>query len=145
MPVILATQEAEIRRIAVWSQHGQIVCKTLSQEKPITKKNWWSGLRCRPWVQAPVPQKKKKKWGLWDRDKGQGETQGHQLVARFWGREWSWVQCSTFFFKCIWIFLFICFCFPWVLSKGPGTSVWREKLFYLFFLSWLNWEDEDSD
>jgi hypothetical protein len=31
MPVILATQEAEIRRIVVRSQPGQIVLKTLSQ------------------------------------------------------------------------------------------------------------------
>jgi hypothetical protein len=36
--VILATQKAEIRRIAVQSQPGQIdpICK-----KPITKKVWW--------------------------------------------------------------------------------------------------------
>jgi hypothetical protein len=33
MPVILATQEAEIRRIAVGSQPGQIVHKTLSLEE----------------------------------------------------------------------------------------------------------------
>jgi hypothetical protein len=32
MPVILATQEAEIRRIKVWSQPGQIVQETLSQK-----------------------------------------------------------------------------------------------------------------
>jgi hypothetical protein len=32
IPVILATQEAEIRRIMVQSQPGQIVCKTLSQK-----------------------------------------------------------------------------------------------------------------
>jgi hypothetical protein len=32
MPVILATQEAEIRRIMVRSHHGQIVHKTLSQK-----------------------------------------------------------------------------------------------------------------
>jgi hypothetical protein len=32
MPVILATQEAEIRRIVVQSQSWQIVCKTLSQK-----------------------------------------------------------------------------------------------------------------
>jgi hypothetical protein len=30
-------------------------------KKPVTKKGWWSGARCRPSVQAPVPQKKKKK------------------------------------------------------------------------------------
>jgi hypothetical protein len=29
MPLILATQEAEIRRIVVRSQPGQIVCETL--------------------------------------------------------------------------------------------------------------------
>jgi hypothetical protein len=33
MPVIPATQEAQIRRIAVQSQPGQIVCKTLPQNK----------------------------------------------------------------------------------------------------------------
>jgi hypothetical protein len=32
MPVILATQEAEIRRIMVQSQPGQIVHKTLSRK-----------------------------------------------------------------------------------------------------------------
>jgi hypothetical protein len=26
-----------------------------------TKKGWWSGSRCRPWVQHPVLQKKKKR------------------------------------------------------------------------------------
>jgi hypothetical protein len=31
-PVILATQEAEIRRIMVRSQPGQIVCEILSQK-----------------------------------------------------------------------------------------------------------------
>jgi hypothetical protein len=31
-PVILVTQEAEIRRIKVQSQPGQIVCKTVSQK-----------------------------------------------------------------------------------------------------------------
>jgi predicted PP-loop superfamily ATPase len=36
MPVILATQKAEIRRIMVRSQPGQIVCETLAQKK---KKN----------------------------------------------------------------------------------------------------------
>jgi hypothetical protein len=37
MPVILATQEAEIRRIAVRSQPGQIVCETLFR-KYLTQK-----------------------------------------------------------------------------------------------------------
>jgi hypothetical protein len=41
MPVILTTQEAEIRRITVQSQPRQIVLKTLSQEK---KKNHKKGL-----------------------------------------------------------------------------------------------------
>jgi hypothetical protein len=36
-PVILATQEAEIRRIAVWSQSGQTVHETLSQKYPAQK------------------------------------------------------------------------------------------------------------
>jgi hypothetical protein len=29
-------------------------------KKPFTEKSWWSGSRCRPWVQAPALQKKKK-------------------------------------------------------------------------------------
>jgi hypothetical protein len=46
MPVILATQEAEIRRIVGQSQPGQIIHKTLSQKNPTTKKlGWWSGSR----------------------------------------------------------------------------------------------------
>jgi hypothetical protein len=36
MPVILATQEAEIKRMMVRSQPGKIVLKTLSQKNPIT-------------------------------------------------------------------------------------------------------------
>jgi hypothetical protein len=42
MPVILATQEAEIRRMMVQIQPRQIVGKTLSGKKP-NKKGWWSG------------------------------------------------------------------------------------------------------
>jgi hypothetical protein len=38
MLVILATQEAEIRRIMVRSQPGQIVLETLSQKKTHHKK-----------------------------------------------------------------------------------------------------------
>jgi hypothetical protein len=36
-PVILATQEAEIRRIVAWSQPRQIVCKTQSWKHPSLK------------------------------------------------------------------------------------------------------------
>jgi hypothetical protein len=34
MPVILATQEADIRRMVVWSQPGEIVRKTLKKKTP---------------------------------------------------------------------------------------------------------------
>jgi hypothetical protein len=37
-PVILATQEAEIRRITVWGQPGQIVHETLSGKNPSQKR-----------------------------------------------------------------------------------------------------------
>jgi hypothetical protein len=37
MPAILATQEVEIRRMMLWSQPGQIVWETLSQENPSRK------------------------------------------------------------------------------------------------------------
>jgi hypothetical protein len=46
--VILAIQEAEIRRIVVQSQTRQIVRETLSQKNPSQKKDWWSDSRCRP-------------------------------------------------------------------------------------------------
>jgi hypothetical protein len=51
MPVILATRQAEIRRIMVQSQPGQIVLETpISKfcENPSQKKGWWSGSRYRP-------------------------------------------------------------------------------------------------
>jgi hypothetical protein len=37
MPIILAIQEAEMRRIMVQSQFGQIVCETLSRKKKSQK------------------------------------------------------------------------------------------------------------
>jgi hypothetical protein len=49
MPVIPATQEAEIRRIEVQSQPRQIVLdEDPIWKKPITEKGWWNGSRCRP-------------------------------------------------------------------------------------------------
>jgi hypothetical protein len=59
-PIILAIQEAEIRRIAVWSQSRQIPRDPILKI-PNIKKGWWSWSRCRPWVQTPVPTKKKNK------------------------------------------------------------------------------------
>jgi hypothetical protein len=48
MSVIPATQEAEIRRIMVRTQPGQIGPENLSQKKKqlFTEKGWWSGSRC---------------------------------------------------------------------------------------------------
>jgi hypothetical protein len=37
MPVILATQEAKIRRIKVQSQPGEIACETLSKKTMMKK------------------------------------------------------------------------------------------------------------
>jgi hypothetical protein len=44
MPIILAMQKAEIRRIEVQSQPGQIVHKTLSQKYPTHKKDRAGGV-----------------------------------------------------------------------------------------------------
>jgi hypothetical protein len=50
MPVILTTEEAEIKKITVQSQSMQIFCRKLSQGKKniSLKRGWWSGTRCRP-------------------------------------------------------------------------------------------------
>jgi hypothetical protein len=48
IPIILVTQEAEIRRITVESQPGQIDHETLSGKNHHKKKGWWSDSRCRP-------------------------------------------------------------------------------------------------
>jgi hypothetical protein len=53
-PVILATQEAEIRRIEVQSQpranslRDPISKKKKKKKKPNPKQRWWSGSMCRP-------------------------------------------------------------------------------------------------
>jgi hypothetical protein len=43
MLAILATQEAEIRRIMVQSQSRGNSSQDLISDKPLTKKGWWSG------------------------------------------------------------------------------------------------------
>jgi hypothetical protein len=66
MPVILATQEAEIKRIVIQSQPRQIVREILSQRHPSQKKGWRSSsssksaclASMKPWVQTPVLPKK---------------------------------------------------------------------------------------
>jgi hypothetical protein len=45
MPVILATQEAEISRIMVQSQSRQIILETVSRKKPIIKNRLGSVLK----------------------------------------------------------------------------------------------------
>jgi hypothetical protein len=70
-PVILATQEAEIKRIADRRQPQQNSLGDHISKKSILKKGWWSGLRCRPWVQTPVPKttqnkrSRKESWRPW--------------------------------------------------------------------------------
>jgi hypothetical protein len=70
MPIILATQEAEIRRTAVQSQLGQIVCENLSQKFPTQNRadEWpkWSraclaNLSSNPSTTTTTKKKKKKK------------------------------------------------------------------------------------
>jgi hypothetical protein len=56
MPGILATQHAEIRRITVQSQPGQIVHRTLSQKKPIMKRAGGELQGVGPEFKTPVPQ-----------------------------------------------------------------------------------------
>jgi hypothetical protein len=61
MLVILATEEAAIRRIAVQSQPAQIVCEALSRKNPLHKKGlvkWW--LKVSALSSNPSTTKKKK-------------------------------------------------------------------------------------
>jgi hypothetical protein len=51
--------EAEISKTAVQKPAQINSSWDPISKKPFTKKDWWSGSRCRHWVQAPVPPKKK--------------------------------------------------------------------------------------
>jgi hypothetical protein len=60
MPVILATWEAEITRITVWSQPWQIVHKTL-KKKTLHKQGLVEWLKVKALSSSPSAKKKKKK------------------------------------------------------------------------------------
>jgi hypothetical protein len=60
MPVILATQEAETRRIKVWSQPWQIVLKTPSRKYP-SQKGLVEWLKVKALSSSPIITKKKRK------------------------------------------------------------------------------------
>jgi hypothetical protein len=73
MPIILATWEAEIRRIVVQSQTGEIACETLSQKKKRQHKKRAGGVpqvvECLPskheFKSQYCQKKKKKEYRLW--------------------------------------------------------------------------------
>jgi hypothetical protein len=60
MPIIIATQEAEIRRITIQSQPRQIVCKTLSQQKTYHRKKTGVAQGVGPEFKPQYRKKKKK-------------------------------------------------------------------------------------
>jgi hypothetical protein len=62
-PVILATQEGEIRRITVQSQPRQIVCETLSRKHP-SQKGLAECLKVKALSSSPSTVKKKKSHSL---------------------------------------------------------------------------------
>jgi hypothetical protein len=69
MPIILATLEAEIRRILVQSQPGQIVHKTLYQKKTITKKGLMEWFRVKALSSKPSTTKTKTKCKILSKEK----------------------------------------------------------------------------
>jgi hypothetical protein len=60
-PIILATQEAEIRRVAVQSQLGQIVQETLSQKNPSQKRAGGMAQSVGPKFKPQYQKKRKRK------------------------------------------------------------------------------------
>jgi hypothetical protein len=58
MPLILATQEAEIRRIVVQSQPGEIVLKNLPQKYP-SQKGLVEWLKVKALISSPSTAKNK--------------------------------------------------------------------------------------
>jgi hypothetical protein len=60
MPIILATQEAEIRRIMVRNQPGQIVCETLSGKSLSQKRSGGVVQGVEPEFKSSTTKKEKK-------------------------------------------------------------------------------------
>jgi hypothetical protein len=58
---MLAPEEAEISKITVQSQPGQIVCKTLSQKYTPQKQSWWMVQGVGPEFKPQHHKKKKKR------------------------------------------------------------------------------------
>jgi hypothetical protein len=70
MPVILVIQEAEIRRIVVRSQPGQIVLRDPISNNPITKIELVEWLKVKALSSSPSNSKNKKKKLKWKEIKG---------------------------------------------------------------------------
>jgi hypothetical protein len=76
MPIILATQEAEIKRIAVRSQPGQIVPQDPISKNPSQK----IGLKVKALSSSPSSvRKKKKKEAHWQITSPSGKVARHQF------------------------------------------------------------------
>jgi hypothetical protein len=61
-------------------QPGQIVLETLLKKTHHKKMGWWSGSRCRLWVQTPVPKKK-----VIPERETVAEVEGNPLIPmKFW-------------------------------------------------------------
>jgi hypothetical protein len=129
MPVILVTQEAEIRRIAVWSQPGQIVHKTLSQKNISQKKAGGVAQGIGPEFKSQYCKKKKK------------------ISQTFLVRS---IKCSKRnHFVLLKPFL-LWYCFTWVIMRSRdfqiiqicGMYVWKHKWLVLIIvkLKCRNWE-----
>jgi hypothetical protein len=97
----------------VWSQPRQIVHETLSQKNRSQKKkkmvSWWSGSRCRPWVQTPVLKKKNKNLledMLQDIGIGkdfQNRTISNSSVNTARIDNWDYIKLKTCIFKRKWL------------------------------------------
>jgi hypothetical protein len=107
-----------------------------SSQDPISK-DWWNGSRCRPWVQTLVPQKKKKKGGIFClclflfcfsiRDGTQGLVHVRQVLYHWKCAAQIMLSCEIFIvfpFFCIFnfffhILFFVCVLFLLFLFSFP--------------------------